>query len=846
MKRNSFFIQIFALATLVAIYAGTASAEVRLQRVSQGNNVGMGFMCDWCCPWTAAGWTGNTIQFPKGSGNLILNDAWTVGMMTTRDLNIDGVPEDTIVMGSGGRDNMPYYCSIYARSILETLVAGGEDLESAASARGGKGINRVWSSSDADELAEWPIEGRWPISSTGEPVLHGAETIFEHTGDVFNSWSGPTNGFYMGWACYFLDFRESDNMVYTHIQIHNVTEYMKWNNTYKDRCAAVPDGWKWWGMILFNNWRQMGFGTSSSLGWAYHPAKEINTLWCRSPRVSNWTPQEPPLLGMKVLAYPSLRGQKAGLINIHTVAGAEFGFSSTNNLLAMGLSQPKVYRAVVNKQGLYAGLTNPFTGKPMNDGYPGILTPDDARYNQWIWGGSSNWNHYTFWGELHDVLPRDTVSIDFVIMFSPTGVTPLVAPTYDIANIDDPMMQTAFAPQEQYAAEAQMTYNSGYLTPETPIAPPLTIVPGDHQVTITWSEVNLTRPDGYYSFLQTHTEKDTQRLYRQYDFEGYRVYRSTSGRLEEAKLVAQFDLANGIVLATGITPAGDTLGISKYDRSGGSPFGLGRDTGLSYTFVDHDVLNGIPYYYMVTAYDWNSLSDSSSDTSFCRESRLVFLKSGRAVPKSAAGTGYTLSGDVNTDGQVDLFDILTIVRFALGEKTPTTEERTLADLNSDGKIDILDVLACVDKALGRTLQLAAYSQTDIAQIDRAQLTSNLVPIGADQQLIENVFRLLDQYQSMISLPKAFSLGQNSPNPFNPSTTISYSVPEGQTVQAILKVYDLRGRLVRTLVEEMLEPGSYSVFWDGRDGSGQQISSGVYLYRMRAGEFTQTRKMVLLK
>ena len=96
------------------------------------------------------------------------------------------------------------------------------------------------------------------------------------------------------------------------------------------------------------------------------------------------------------------------------------------------------------------------------------------------------------------------------------------------------------------------------------------------------------------------------------------------------------------------------------------------------------------------------------------------------------------------------------------------------------------------------------------------------------------------------LPKVFSLSQNYPNPFNPSTAISYSVPEGHTVFVTLKVYDLRGRLVQTLVNELREAGNYSVFWDGTDISGRKVASGVYFYRLQAGEFTRTRKMVLLK
>jgi outer membrane protein assembly factor BamB len=205
-----------------------------------------------------------------------------------------------------------------------------------------------------------------------------------------------------------------------------------------------------------------------------------------------------------------------------------------------------------------------------------------------------------------------------------------------------------------------------------------------------------------------------------------------------------------------------------------------------------------------------------------------------------------LPADVTVDSRIDIFDILLIVRFALGQKTPTAQERTLADLNSDGKIDILDVLACVDKALGapgKTL-LAGYSGSNVSRIDEKELKANLLSLGADQALIRDVFKLLAQYAP--NLPKAFSLGQNAPNPFNPSTTISYSVPEGPAVQVSLKVYDLRGRLVHNLVDEMREAGSYSVLWDGRDGKGRRVSSGVYLYRIEAGGFVETRKMILLK
>ena len=97
-----------------------------------------------------------------------------------------------------------------------------------------------------------------------------------------------------------------------------------------------------------------------------------------------------------------------------------------------------------------------------------------------------------------------------------------------------------------------------------------------------------------------------------------------------------------------------------------------------------------------------------------------------------------------------------------------------------------------------------------------------------------------------ALPKAFSLAPNVPNPFNPATTISFAVPEGAGGRISLKVYDIRGRLVRTLTEGGHAPGTYSVFWDGGEETGARASSGVYFYRLTAGDFVSTRKMVLLK
>ena len=95
-----------------------------------------------------------------------------------------------------------------------------------------------------------------------------------------------------------------------------------------------------------------------------------------------------------------------------------------------------------------------------------------------------------------------------------------------------------------------------------------------------------------------------------------------------------------------------------------------------------------------------------------------------------------------------------------------------------------------------------------------------------------------------NLPADFRLLPNYPNPFNPVTTIAYEIAKTSDVN--LSVYNLLGQKIRTLVSVQKVAGSYSVQWDGRDNLGRKVASGVYLYKLTAGEFVQVNKMLLTK
>lgn len=89
----------------------------------------------------------------------------------------------------------------------------------------------------------------------------------------------------------------------------------------------------------------------------------------------------------------------------------------------------------------------------------------------------------------------------------------------------------------------------------------------------------------------------------------------------------------------------------------------------------------------------------------------------------------------------------------------------------------------------------------------------------------------------------FELFQNQPNPFQTETSIGYRIP--QSVEVQLEVYNLMGQRVYTLVDEKQPAGNYSVGWDGRDFRGRKLEGGVYLYWLKAGEFSSIRKLILI-
>ena len=557
MLRNKIHLFIPALVALILTAAPTAFALQSRDRVAQGNNVGLEVSL------SSTIWNG-TSQFPKGSGNLIptFEGGWGHVLAVVRDKNGDGLKEDTLYGGGRARSMSGQNNSLESYSELQALYDAGERMSQASSRIE---HNRVWTSLDAEDLASWPPEFREGRSASGAPILHGAETIVARLGDAFNSSFAGSNaprGADFEYTMYFLNFAESNNMVYGKLFIRNMSEYLKWNDNagFTGQVASTPDGQNW-NFVLCYNTNYFGIGTtavSMDEGWAFQPRQGIEVMVDYNGMESGFTNGGVAFhVGHVPLRLPMFKDQQIVLSGHHCARfGSEFGGPVAKDVYGLA-DAGLVYRASLGEllspsevettaQQMYGGQINPFTGRPIW-GWPGTMRPTDQYYDSWLWGRMGRFQ-YTTYGEFRDFGPRDSTSYDFALMFVYPKNAPMVLKQTDLANLYDPAVQVGMENMSYYAEVAQVVYEGGYILPETPVPPPLTIIPGDRQVTITWSNINLNTPDAYYGFLQQHPELDPNGLYRQYDFEGYRLYRSFVGPSDShSEQIWEGNLTNGSV-----------------------------------------------------------------------------------------------------------------------------------------------------------------------------------------------------------------------------------------------------------------------------------------------------------
>ena len=200
--------------------------------------------------------------------------------------------------------------------------------------------------------------------------------------------------------------------------------------------------------------------------------------------------------------------------------------------------------------------------------------------------------------------------------------------------------------------------------------------------------------------------------------------------------------------------------------------------------------------------------------------------------------------DVNLDGVVNISDLV-LVAGRLGQSGPNA-----ADVNGDGTVNVQDLIL-VAGAIGDTQAAPSLHPTSLEAFTAADVRGWLTQaqgLALTDPKLQSGIRFLEQLLSVL-VPKETVLLPNYPNPFNPETWIPYRLAEDAFVT--VTIYDQGGRVVRRLnvghqTAAVYERRSKAIYWDGRNEVGDKVASGIYFYTLIAGDFSATRKMLILK
>ena len=201
--------------------------------------------------------------------------------------------------------------------------------------------------------------------------------------------------------------------------------------------------------------------------------------------------------------------------------------------------------------------------------------------------------------------------------------------------------------------------------------------------------------------------------------------------------------------------------------------------------------------------------------------------------------------DVNSDGVVNILDLVVIA-----SEFGNQGQNLAADVNRDGIVNILDLILVAGMFEGAAAAPSAQPQVPetLTAIEVQGWLSDARTLEVRDPIMKRGFVVLEQLLRSLT-PKETELLANYPNPFNPETWIPYRLAEDTFVT--LTIYDLGGHLVRTLdvghrIAAAYENRSKAIYWDGRNDLGEQVASGVYFYTLSAGDFSATRRLVILK
>jgi len=211
---------------------------------------------------------------------------------------------------------------------------------------------------------------------------------------------------------------------------------------------------------------------------------------------------------------------------------------------------------------------------------------------------------------------------------------------------------------------------------------------------------------------------------------------------------------------------------------------------------------------------------------------LPVISSAADITQTSITIRWTAPGDNGTEGTASQYDI----RFStspinIGNWNGLSQAADEPDPQPYGNPESYTIIDLIPDT---------WYYIAIVSADDADNWSGLSNIIA----VKTLSLVLDVNETINNIPTEYYLSQNYPNPFNPSTRIEFSIPV--TAHVTISIYNILGQQTATLVDEIKAAGNYAIVWNGIDASGLPVSSGIYMYRINAGDFIATKKMALVQ
>ena len=318
----------------------------------------------------------------------------------------------------------------------------------------------------------------------------------------------------------------------------------------------------------------------------------------------------------------------------------------------------------------------------------------------------------------------------------------------------------------------------------------------------------------------------------------------------------QFDIAfDPTILEAVNVSEGDFLKIdggSTFFQSGSIDNAAGEITGLSAAKLSTQGVSGTGVLVQV-----RFKAKSRGETELALQKFQFGSATGDSIPAGPHEVRIVVeerltTGDVNRDGVVSILDLILVAQ-QLGKRVTAG---SAVDVNGDGVVSILDLIRVAQGIAGSPAAPVALNPGLIGAIGTESVNAAMIEAWIAQAQLEDDGSLafkqgIENLQNLLAslIPEETALHRNYPNPFNPETWIPYQLAE--SAEVTLTIYDINGHLVRRLELGHQAAGMYTsrsraAYWNGRNHLGESVASGLYFYTLTAGEFTATRRMLILK